>query len=920
MPILLHVWQPQPRVLLNYAIAVVAVAAALTVGLMFEHFLQSSPHVSLFLCAILFIAWACGTGPAIFATVLTIVAFEYFILEPAHSFAVTEKDVPRLAVFSLAAFFVVLLSAAQRRSAESLRYARDANLAIVEELRHVNERLRVENAERKQAEEKVSRAERQLKEAIDTIPTLITSWTPDGKRDFVNAAWERFTGVSRTEALGTEWSTIVHPDDIRVGESRWRKALAMGEPLQIEQRLRRADGEYRWHFIERVPLRDDKGKVTKWYSSGADIDDQKLAERALQLSRAQLENAERELRLTLDTIPTLAWRTRADGFAEYLNRPWLDYTGLSLEQALGWKWQVAIHPDDQAHLLSEWQRILAAGKLDEVEARMRRFDGEYRWFLFRPAPCYDEAGKVVRWYGTNTDIEDRKQAETALRRSEAYLAEAQKLSRTGSVGYNVTTGEFFWSEETYEILGFDRTVEPTMDTAVERVHPEDRALVRHQVERAMRRETNFDYEHRLLMPDGQIKHVHVVAHLVKSPSGSEELLGALMDVTQAKQAEFDLQRSEAYLAEAQKLSLTGSFGWKMATGEIYWSEETYKIMDYEPMTSPSGDIIMQRTHPDDRAFVRGQFYRALHGETNLDYEHRLLMPDGQIKHLHVLAHVVRDASGADEMIGALMDVTQTRKAQEALQAAQAELAHASRVATLGEISASIAHEVNQPLAAIVANGQACLRFLDHESPDLNDVRGALEWVVKDGNRAAEVIQRVRTLVKKTDTQKVALDVNDAINDVVALLQRELAAHRVWLQLNLAPALPKVFADRVQLQQVIMNLIMNGAEAMQGVADRPRMLTIRSSVEDGRQVAVAVKDSGVGLAADAQDRLFNAFFSTKPGGLGIGLSICRSIVEVHGGRLWASANADHGATFEFVLPSAETASEGHAHFEGKRDFE
>jgi len=779
MQIPVPIWQPRPRVVLNYAIAVLAVAAALTVGLMFEHFLQSSPHVSLFLCAILFIAWACGTGPAVFVTVLTIAAFEYFILEPTHSFAIVEKDMPRLAVFSLAAFFVVLLSAAQRRSAESLRHARDANQAIVEELRRVNEMLRVENAERRQAEEKVGRAERQLKEAIDTIPTLITSWTPDGKRDFVNAAWERFTGVSRTEALGTEWSTIVHPDDVEIGESKWRNALTKGEPLQIEQRLQRADGEYRWHFVERVPLRDDTGKVTKWYSSAYDIEDQKQAESALQLSRAQLENAERELRLTLDTMPTFAWRTRADGFAEYLNKPWLDYTGLSLEQALGWEWQIAIHPDDRPHLLAAWERILASGKAAEVEARLRRFDGAYRWFLFRPAPLYDDAGNVVRWYGTNTDIEDRKRAEFALQRSEAYLAEAQKLSRTGSIGYNVTTGEFFWSEETYEILGFDRSVEPSIDTAVERVHPDDRALVRHQVERAMRREANFDYGHRLLMPNRQIKHVHVVAHLVKTASGSEELLGALMDVTQAK------------------------------------------------------------------------------------------------------------------------------KAQEELQTAQAELAHASRVATLGEISASIAHEVNQPLAAIVANAQASLRFLNHESPDLNDVRGALEWIVKDGNRAAEVIQRVRTLVKKTDTQKVGLDINDAINDVVALLQRELSAHRVWLKLELAADLPKVFADRVQLQQVTMNLIMNGAEAMQEIEDRPRLLTIRSSLDDA-QVAVAVKDCGIGLTAEDQNRLFNAFFSTKPGGLGIGLSICRSIIEAHGGRLWASANADHGATFQFVLPLPEAA--------------
>jgi PAS domain S-box-containing protein len=556
--------------------------------------------------------------------------------------------------------------------------------------------------------------------------------------------------------------------------------LAKGEPLQIEQRLRRADGEYRWHFVERVPLRGDTGKVTKWYSSGSDIDDQKRAERALQLSRAQLANAERELRLTLDTMPTLAWRTRADGFAEYLNKPWLDYTGLSLEQALGWEWQAAVNPDDRPHLLAAWERILASGKTAEVEARLRRFDGAYRWFLFRPAPLYDEAGKVVRWYGTNTDIEDRKHAEFALQRSQAYLAEAQKLSRTGSIGYNVTTRELFWSEETYEILGYCRTDEPSMDAALAHVHPDDRALVLHQVERAQRRETDFDYEHRLLMADGRIKHVHVLAHLVKDASGNEEVLGALMDVTQAK------------------------------------------------------------------------------------------------------------------------------KAQEELQTAQAELAHASRVATLGEMSASIAHEVNQPLAAIVANGQASLRFFEHEPPDLNGVRGALEWIVKDGNRAAEVVQRVRTLVKKTDTQKVVLDINDAINDVIALLQRELSAHRVWLKLELAANLPKVFADRVQLQQVMMNLIMNGAEAMQEVEDRPRLLTIRSSVDEG-QVAVAVKDCGIGLTADDQSRLFNAFFSTKPGGLGIGLSICRSIIEAHGGRLWPSANPDHGATFQFVLPLPDAAA-------------
>jgi C4-dicarboxylate-specific signal transduction histidine kinase len=315
---------------------------------------------------------------------------------------------------------------------------------------------------------------------------------------------------------------------------------------------------------------------------------------------------------------------------------------------------------------------------------------------------------------------------------------------------------------------------------------------------------------------------------------------------------------------------------------------------------------MQRIHPDDREPAQRHLAPVADGPRNFDYEQRLLMPDGHIKHLHVRSQLVRDASGAEEMIGAVMDITQAKKAQEALQAAQADLAHASRVAVLGEISASIAHEVNQPLAAIVANGEACLRFLAREAPDLNDIRGAVEWIVKDGNRAGDVIQRVRNLTRKTDASHAALDVNDAINDGIILLERELFSHQIILERDLAAGLPPVLADLVQLQQVIINLIMNAVEAMQAVTDRPRRLMIRSYL-DGGQVFVAVKDSGTGFTAESRDRLFQAFFSTKPRGLGMGLSICRSIIEAHGGRLSASANEDHGAAFQFALPLAELAA-------------
>jgi signal transduction histidine kinase len=257
------------------------------------------------------------------------------------------------------------------------------------------------------------------------------------------------------------------------------------------------------------------------------------------------------------------------------------------------------------------------------------------------------------------------------------------------------------------------------------------------------------------------------------------------------------------------------------------------------------------------------------------------------------------------------DITDRKRAEEKLRAseqrlldAQLELARVTRVTTLGELTASIAHEVNQPLAAVVANAEACLRWLDRAIPDLDAARRSVEWVISDGNRASEVIRRVRALAKKSDIEMVPLDVNDVVREVIALVQRELSSHQVSLRMELAPALPTILGDRVQLQQIIINLVMNGIEAMQSVTDRPRELLIRSRHDEKQRVLVSVTDCGVGISAENADRLFDAFFTTKSSGMGMGLSICRSIVEAHGGRLSASPNEGPGATFQFVLPSQQ----------------
>ena len=379
--------------------------------------------------------------------------------------------------------------------------------------------------------------------------------------------------------------------------------------------------------------------------------------------------------------------------------------------------------------------------------------------------------------------------------------------------------------------------------------------------------------------------------------------GFVFNITPRKRAEDELRRSAAYVTAAQPLSRTGSFGWHVSSGKLYWSEETFRIFDRDRAREPTIEFVLERTHPDDRAFVRHVIAQAEQEGTNFDCEHRLLLPDGSVRYLHVVAHALEKPESGDlEFVGAVMDVTERKRAEEALHRTQAELAHVSRVTTLGELAASIAHETNQPLAAIVADASACVNWLAAADPDLEQVRDVLNAIVAEGHRAGDVIQRIRQLARKTDPCRTLLDLNDVIRGVVPLILAEARHHQVSLRVDLAPALPSVLGDRVQVQQVIINLVINGIEAMTPVTDRVRELVIRSRPHDGNQVLVTVEDSGVGIEAANVDQLFDAFFTTKPGGMGMGLSISRSIIQAHGGQLWATANPAHGTTFHFSLPA------------------
>jgi PAS domain S-box-containing protein len=383
------------------------------------------------------------------------------------------------------------------------------------------------------------------------------------------------------------------------------------------------------------------------------------------------------------------------------------------------------------------------------------------------------------------------------------------------------------------------------------------------------------------------------------------VLIALMVARYRKDTATQVASKEAYLAEAQRLSHTGSFGWSAASGFV-WSDETFRIFGMDRATIPNIEAVIQRTHPEDVDRVRHFIENARRDGQDCDLEHRLLMPDGGVKHLHVVARARRDDAGELEFVGAVMDVTAAKRAEEAVHKAQSELAHATRMTTLGELTAWIAHEVKQPLTAIVLGGTACLRWLAREPPAMDEARSSVEHMTGEAERANDIINRIRAMAKNSEPEKAPLDINDVIHEVVRLVQREMLANGASLRLDLAPALPVVLGDRVQLQQVLINLAINAIQAMASVADRPRNLRIRSQQRDDGHVLVAVIDSGCGIDANSMKELFKAFFTTKPSGMGMGLSICRSIIEAHGGRVSAANNAGPGATFQFTLPTSCTA--------------
>jgi PAS domain S-box-containing protein len=785
------------------------------------------------------------------------------------------------------------------------------------------------------------------------------------------------------------------------------------------------------------------GIIVAWLTGNARQEKQAARETEARLRRSEVElrNSETEWREVFEHNPVMYFMVDADGTVLKVNTFGAAQLGYEVAELVGQSVLNVFLEKDRAFVRKCVAVCLeSVGQSHTWEIRKIRKNGSLLWVRENAKAMQRADGKLVILVACE-DVTERKRTEHALEQSEAYLAHAQELSHTGSFGWQVATGEIIWSAETFRIFGYDPATKANLQMVVERTHPDDRAAVQQTIDQAIRDGKDFEHEYRLLMPDGSVKQVHALARATINAAGRLEFVGAVSDVTATRQAEQQLRRSEAYLEEAQHLSHTGSWSWDVRRDDFaYRSAEVYRLFGFDPDQGASTREIQSRIPAEDLQLlgdVVRQAVRARQGQFEFDF--RIALPCGTTRRIHSVAHPVRDRDGeVSEILGTHMDVTEqyaarerlekavlalreseqrfrdyaetasdwlwetgpdhrvthlsehsgapaslatgrlrweiasdfdsepekwrqhlaaldahlpfrdlvyrsenrmgspiyvrtsgkpffdtngdflgyrgvstditasirADQAEQALRKAQAELAHVTRVTTLGELTASIAHEINQPLAAVITNAEACLSWLDRDPPDLDAARRSVEWIVEDGNRTSEVIKRVRALARKADIEKALLDITDVAEDAMTLVQRELSSHGVVLKLELAPDLPRIFGDRVQLQQVIINLVINAMEAMESVTDRPRQLAVRSGRHDAGSVFLSVADSGIGIPDADAERMFAPFFTTKCSGMGMGLSICRSIVEAHEGRLSASRNEGHGVTFRFVLPAHE----------------
>src|SRR5580704_10555377 len=705
---------------------------------------------------------------------------------------------------------------------------------------------------------------------------------------------------------------MFHPDDREAVFRTAEEAIRSGTRAECEHRLIRPDGEVRVvHSLGDV-RKNSEGRA-QLFGTTQDITDRKRIEEerqtlsdALQQSNARLEEAQRVAHIGhYELNPAdnqVAWSAE-------LCRIWgLHPVQGPIDMAEVFE---MVHPEDRAYAARVLEEAIRSGTHLKADHRIVRPDGEVRFVQVLGTVKRDASGRAYELFGTSQDITDLKLAEQALRRSQFYLSEGERLAHMGSwasrdLGIRWSDDlNIYWSDEVYNIFGFDpKNGTPKLQHFLSAIHPQDRTRLSEAIKTMHERRCKCDVTSRVVRPDGEIRYVRCVGIPVVEDGIFQGFHGTTMDVTAQEILTQELRREKAYLTDAQSMAHIGSWACNLATREIFHSsEENARLYGFDPSRGLLPfDLFYDTQHVEDAPYVNAALERAVREGTDfyLD-EYRIHHTDGSIRFLRAIGH--RNASGEPgEYVGVTMDITERKRAEEErerLRQLEAELEHINRVNMMGELAAALAHEIKQPIAASITSANTCLRWLAHDPPNLERARAAAARSEQEGNRAADVINRLRSFYKKgVPPKREIVDIRAIILEMAALFRIEANRQSVTIHSAVDADTPKILVDRVQLQQVFMNLMLNAIEAMK---DTGGELTITARPNSERQVIVSISDTGVGLPQERTEQIFDAFYTTKQEGTGMGLAITRSIVESRGGRVWATANQGAGATFHFTLP-------------------
>ena len=693
---------------------------------------------------------------------------------------------------------------------------------------------------------------------------------------------------------------MVHPEDRTFVKETAKASAQDSAPFILEYRILRPDGLVSHIHAIGQPTARQPGKMSEFICTVMDITERKLAEEKLRRSEAYLADGQR-----LSHTASWAWNVMTgeilwsqELFRIYGFEP--EKTSLDYPSLLN-----RIHADDRDRAQKTFEDAVRKKKDYELAYRVVRQDGTVRHLHNIAHPVFDNAGRLIEYVGTTIDTTERVQAEASLRESETRFRSYFELGLIGMAMSSPTKGILEVNDELCRIFGYERD-ELLQKNWLEMTHPEDLDADVAQFNRLLAGEINgYSGDKRWIRKDGRvIESITSVKCLPQSGGPVDHIVVLVLDTTERKQAEEKLRRSEANLAQGERISHTGSWTWNVATGECFWSLEHYRIFGLDPATfNPSRDNTQRLIHPDDLPAVQEILERAIRERSDFEVEYRLNHPDGSIRHHRGLGRPV--LNGNDLIFtGSVMDITESKRAEEELRRTHEELAHVTRLTLIGELATSIGHEINQPLGAIVNNASACVRLFSQPGSE-QEIRATLADIVSDAHRAGAIIARARALTRRTPFEKCSLSASDIVADVLAVSHNTLMESRITVQTEFPTDLPRFLGDRVQLQQVFLNLLMNSIEAMDGLEEERSVISIRGETAeiDGEAVVlISVRDHGRGFPCDQAEKLFAPFYTTKSQGMGMGLRISRSIVEAHAGRLWAACNAGPGATLFCALPA------------------